>query len=56
MRRFARFVGIVCGVAFVALLVFMIVNIVQGNPAISYGAIAVVLALLAAGAERFGKS
>lgn len=56
MKRLAKLFGYLCGLAFVVLLVVMIVNMVNNNPYVNYGAIAVVLAVLAAGAERFGNS
>jgi lipopolysaccharide export LptBFGC system permease protein LptF len=56
VKRVARVFGAICGLAFVVLLVVAIVNIVQGNPAVNYGVIAIVLALLTLGAERLGRS
>jgi len=55
MKRLARIFGAVCGAAFVILLIVMIVNMVQGTPGVSYGAMAIVLALLALGMQRFGR-
>jgi hypothetical protein len=55
MKRLARVFGAICGVGFVVLLAVMIFNMVQGTPGVSYGAMAIVLALLALGMERFGR-
>ncbi len=55
MKRVARIFGVACGVGFVVLLFVMIVNIAQGTPGVSYGAMAIVLALLALGMQRFGR-
>lgn len=56
MKRLARSIGIICGIAFAVLLVITIINIVNNEPGFDYGIAAIVLLVLALGAERLGRS
>lgn len=55
MKSVVRAVNVICKIGFVVLLIAFVVSLVQGRADVNFGAMAVVLALLAAASEYLDK-
>ncbi|MBL9098273.1 MAG: hypothetical protein JNK07_15190 [Alphaproteobacteria bacterium] len=55
MKRVLRAVNVVCKIGLVVLLIAFVVSLVQGGANVNFGAMAIVLALLAAASEYLDK-
>jgi hypothetical protein len=55
MRSVYRAVNLICKIGFVVLLIAFVISLVQGRADVNFGAMAIVLALLAAATEYLDK-
>lgn len=55
MKRVLRVVNVICKIGFVIVLFAFVFSLVQGGANVSFGAMAIVLALLAAASEYLDK-